>query len=285
MLTVSPVSYLITILQREQVAQVRGRSIYVVTDVTLIPLSSQSEASNAIDQAKKSLKKPRQHAAQSPDSDTSDDASQQEDNDQVSLTSSGSSTQEDVFSVPKSSAARSTGGVAEDVIEKKGQYGRFAERWFSKKGWTTDRRMAQGMSIDSVERLRTSEGQAMGLSDLQLKSAVAATALERAESSDWISKLEVPNRASGSDTSGRLPANVANIPKLLRTTRMLLTSRSFFFSYDIDITRSLATSDLEVSGIPLHRSADSLVSHRVTSIRMGQLLGLMICSSIFGTDI
>lgn len=39
---------------------------------------------------------------------------------------------------------RSTSNVAQDVLARKGQYGRFAERWFSKKGWSTEKRRAQG---------------------------------------------------------------------------------------------------------------------------------------------
>lgn len=31
-----------------------------------------------------------------------------------------------------------TSSVAEDVITRKGGYGRFAKKWFSKKGWTAD---------------------------------------------------------------------------------------------------------------------------------------------------
>jgi len=36
--------------------------------------------------------------------------------------------------------------IAEDVIGKKGVYGRFAERWFSKRGWQVDRNRLQGLS-------------------------------------------------------------------------------------------------------------------------------------------
>jgi hypothetical protein len=39
---------LIAITRREQVAQIFGKSIYVVTDVALVPLSSQSEAEKGV---------------------------------------------------------------------------------------------------------------------------------------------------------------------------------------------------------------------------------------------
>jgi len=51
--------------------------------------------------------------------------------------------------------------------------------------------------------------------------------------------------------------DVANalLPKLLRTTRMLLISRSFFFSYHLDITRRLGQG-ITSSELPLHKLVD-----------------------------
>lgn len=253
LLSVAPVSYLITILQREQVAQVRGCPIYVITDVALIPLSSLSGAQKAIIQAKESLKRSGQHRVSSPDSESSDDveideAGQYVHDEQILLGSSGLSTKEDTSEALPSTSAQGTSSVAGDVIEKKGQYGRFAERWFSKKGW----RRAQGMS---VEKMVISSGQGTGLNNPQSKSPSTATTLDGVESSDRTSDLEVPNQTSEG-------GNVTNtlLPKLLRTTRMLLGSRSFFFSYKLDITRRLGTNDGKGSLIPLYKSADPLVS-------------------------
>lgn len=289
LLTVAPVSYLITILSREQVALIRGYPVYVITDVALIPLSSQSEAKKAIIQAQASLKKSGQHGAPSPDGDTSDDdevpveAGQRENEDQASPVSSGSSTKED------SSAARpldsgNTSRVAEDVIGKKGQYGRFAERWFSKKGWTTEKRRTQGMSVD--EKPEISSGQATALNDPPSKPTMPATTLDGAKSSEQRSNTKIPNNAGQSDTSDTSAANVTNtlLPKLLRTTRMLLGSRSFFFSYELDITRRLGTNDQAGSEIPLHKSVDPLVSNTPLCLHQ-KGFRLTIRSSTFGTDI
>ena len=254
LLNVAPVSYLITIVQREQVAQVRGCPIYVITDVALIPLSSLPEAQKAINQAKESLEKSGQHRVPSPDSESSetveiDEAGQHVGDEQILLGSSGLSAKEDTSAARPSISARGTSSVAEDVIERKGQYGRFAERWFSKKGWR------RGMSIEGVEKMIISSGQVTGLNDPQSKPPLTATALDGVESSDRTSDLEVPNQASER-------GNVTNalLPKLLRTTRMLLESRSFFFSYELDITRRLGTNDGKGSSIPLYKSADPLVS-------------------------
>lgn len=292
LLTVAPVSYLIGIVSREQVAQVRGCPIYVITDVALIPLSSRSEAEKAINQAKESLKKSGQFGAPSQDSDTSDDdethveAGENENNDHASSVSSHSSTTKNPLAARPLGPARSTSSVAEDVIGKKGQYGRFAERWFSKKGWTTEKRRAQGMSVDGVEKLGIPSDQGTGLNDMQSKTLSAETTLDGGRSSDRTFDLEIPNQAGGHDMLGSPPANVTNtlIPKLLRTTRMLLGSRSFFFSYELDITRRVGTNNKD-SETPLHKSVDPLVSHRFICICIGNVLRLVICSSTFGTDI
>lgn len=250
-------------------AQVRGCPIYVITDVALIPLSSQSDAITAIDQAKENLKKSGQHGAPSPDSDTSDDdethveASQHEHDEQASPVSSDSSTKEDTSTPHPVGSAPSTSSVAEDVIGKKGQYGRFAERWFSKKGWTTEKRRAQGMSVGGVEKPGTSSSQGTALNESQSKIPSPATTLDGAKSSDRTSDLEIPAQARESGMLGNPPANVTNtlLPKLLRTTRTLLGSRSFFFSYELDITQRLGANDSKGSEIPFHKSVDPLVSH------------------------
>ena len=266
LLTVPPVSYLITVLTREQVAQVRGHAIYVITDVTLIPLSSQSEARHAINQAKESLKKSSQHQTLSPESETSDDdenhneAFPSDHDDQASPVSSGSSALVDPTASRPFGPAWSTSSVAEDVIGKKGSYGRFAERWFWKMGWTAEKQKAQGMSVDGVERPRTSSGQATSLYEPESKPSPAATTLDNTSSSHRESGLETLGQAGNDDRLGTQAAKITNtlLPKLLRTTRMLLGSRNFFFSYEIDITRRLGTNDKK--GLPLHKSVDPLVS-------------------------
>ena len=277
LLDVAPASYLITILQREQVAQVRDCPIYVITDVALIPLSSLSEAQKAINKAKESLKKSGQHRVSSPNSESSDnveidEAGQHVRDEQILLGSSSLSTKEDTSAARPSISARGTSSVAEDVIEKKGQYGRFAERWFSKKGWTTEKRRVRRMSIEGVEKMVTSNGQVTSLDNPQSEPPLTVTMLDDVESSDRTPNLEVPNQASeGGNVTSTL------LPKLLRTTRMLLESRSFFFSYEIDITRRLGTNDGKGSLIPLYKSADPLVSiHSSVSISNALSLTCMV---------
>lgn len=271
LLTVAPVSYLVAISGRQQIAQIRGSPIYVITDVALIPLSSQAEAKRAILQARKSLKESsgdQRAAAGASDSDTPDEEEEHVgsqnhvENDQVSPVSTESHTEEAAPGQRPAAPARSTSNVAEDVIGRKGQYGRFAERWFSKKGWTTEKRRAQGMSTDESQKLASTTDQAMGIENLQSEHGSAENTFGEA---DAIARE--PESREGQGGQGDQPvtssADVTNtlLPKLLRTTRILLASRSFFFSYDLDITRRLGTHPSKNIELPLHKTVDPLVSH------------------------
>ena len=79
--------------------------------------------------------------------------------------------------------------------------------------------------------------------------------------------MDFPSQASElkprqtSQPGGR-EADTANalVPKLIRTTRMLLSSRSFFFSYDFDVTRRLGGETVKNPDIPLSKFVDPLVS-------------------------
>lgn len=50
------------------------------------------------------------------------------------------------------------------------------------------------------------------------------------------------------------------LPKLLKTTQLLLSSKTFYYSYDYDITRSLPTQRQSTSDIPLFKDVDPQVS-------------------------
>ena len=249
------------ISRRRQVAQVRGFPVYVITDVSLIPLSSQDEAKKAILQKKESLKNaPGGTDGAASDSDVSDggeEGSTEHDDDYQDQDSpvrtEPPSTDDPASQKRPAGPNRSTSNVAEDVIGKKGQYGRFAERWFSKKGWTSERRRTLGMSTDDTHQLPSTTEQ------------VTTEATRQSDLTSAPNTREVGTQKSDIPTSeaAMAPSNDANplLPKLLRTTRILLTSNSFFYSYDMDITRRLGTVPAKVSDLPLHKSVDPLVSH------------------------
>ena len=266
LLTVTPVSFLIAILRREQVAQIRGAPIFVITDIALIPLSSQKEAKKAIDQAKQGLKKRAEgHATSEEDSETSEGEEVHAENEgaehdgQVSPESLGSSSKDDPSGSRPVGPDRSPSNVVEDVIGKQGQYGRFAERWFSRKGWTTDKRRTQGMS--TAEEMPQSANNIYALQSPGTGSAGEEVPGDR-HSNDQTTKRDEQKVSEESHPPDTQNANVVNtlLPKLLRTTRMLLGSRSFFFSYELDITRRIGSQNAKISELPLHKSVDPLVS-------------------------
>lgn len=249
-MTVASSSYLVSITRRQQVAQIRSSPVYVVTGVTLIPLSSQKDASNAISQARKSLE---------PDSDgrtleAHGDSDSSEDGEQH--LASPTEPQAPESSRPTSDPS----SVAEDVIGKRGQYGRFAERWFSRKGWSTDKRRTQGMSTENVMQSQAEKASPEINTEAGKGSHVTAGGDETVESSE--APVTQSSRLEKDDTSiSTEPQGIANslLPKLLRTTNLLLASRNFFFSYDYDITRRIGSQETKSKDVPLFRSVDPLV--------------------------
>ncbi|MCJ1284814.1 hypothetical protein MMC26_004151 [Xylographa opegraphella] len=257
--TVASSSYLISISGRQQVAQIRGKPVYVITGVDLIPLSSQSDAQKAIELNNANSKKAasRVSAELTSDSDTSEDENEDAKPDQVSNNEDDDPTIPHTPEADKSEASASQGtvektsSVVQDVIGRKGQYGRFAEKWFSKRGWSVEKRRMQGMSEANSEGSGYKSRKASGI-----KSTVASE-----------DSPDVPTIASDKQDQRQEikeaptdPSIVADnlTPKLLKTTKMLLSSRSFYFSYDYDITRRLGTVQTKNSDVPLHKSVDSL---------------------------
>ncbi|KAH9220887.1 SacI homology domain-containing protein [Leptodontidium sp. 2 PMI_412] len=230
LLTVSKSSFLITIVKRQQVAQIKGNPIYVITDVALTPLSSKTEAELSIANTQALLQKiDGDHGMDESDTD-----------DEEGGLSTGISDEVGDDSMPTGSAAlsqphRRTTSVAEDVMARKGGYGRFAQKWFSKKGWTADQRRNLGMT--SAESNPTSSDESSS-KDIRAKAA----------------ELPAPD-----DGPKRNSIDVVEslLPKLLRTTQILFgSSQSFFFSYDYDLTRSFANRTTSNNEGPLHTRVD-----------------------------
>ena len=240
-MTLSRSSFLISITRRQQVAQIQGKPIYVITEVALTPVHSKAAAEAAIAHTRTSLEKRNTDGHAIDDSDTEDDegefsagASDDVDDDHVVSPADD---------VPSSAAEhKRTSSVAEDVMAKKGGYGRFAQKWFSRKGWTVGQRRNLGMSVSESE---AEPGQEISGS-------------KNAPIVDSATKDDLAPAASSVKTKDRDVAENL-LPKLLRTTQILFgSSRSFFFSYDYDITRSFAIRRMSSSELPLHTEVDPL---------------------------
>lgn len=241
--TVASLSYLISITNKSQVAQIRGKPIYVVTGVAIIPLASFADAQTAIEQTKQSQLK----ASNAPSGTAGDVESSDEEDEHAGYFSAGENEDDVTVQAPKgekeSPVPKDDSSVAQDVIGRKGQYGRFAESWFSKKGWTVEKKRLQGMSGDA------------GSSGDRTRSPADNTSPIKADDS--------PTEQSNAETVVKEQSTVAIalLPKLLRTTRMLLGSKSFFFSYDLDITRRLGTQTSKSIELPLSKLVDPLVRY------------------------
>ena len=271
LLNLASTSYLISISRREQVALIRGKPIYTVTDVTLIPLSSQKDAQHAISVARKFLNQDAISTEQQ-GSDTDDenethapanihDEASDGESPTTPLGSGETEAQKGLSPLKKGTS------VVSDVIKDKGKYGRFAERWFSRTGWSGDGRRKQGMSTNVQEAGEeaedddlTREQKRQGLDSLpdakttddDLEASNHETAASMAED------VAQDNARTTISPSEGVMDTLA--PRIIRTSRMFFASKSFFFSYDYDISRSLARQEPSNSSLPLHKRFDPLVS-------------------------
>ena len=228
MLSIASSSFLIAITQREQVAQIFGKAVYVVTDVAFLPLSSRQEVVQAISAAIE--------AHQSDEAGTNSELSESDteaaatpaDTDKTS-----SSPTDDEQSPPQS---RPDTSIAQDVFVNRGQFGRVASQWFSRQGWgigkVTGKPQAVAASADKTA---------------ELADGPATTVPAGGDHQIAISESVTGKHALAPTASPDPTPVVAMIPKILRVSRLLLaSSRSFFFSYDVDLTRSMAS----LGGIP-----------------------------------
>ncbi|KND86666.1 Phosphatidylinositide phosphatase SAC2 [Tolypocladium ophioglossoides CBS 100239] len=226
LITVSRLSYLVSITRRQQVAQIFGFPIYVVTEVAVTPCTSKADADKSIRRTAGHLRRQSAHAL-SDDGESSDEETELS---IAALDEVEDAVMEEGDSRHDSNSNRSS--VAEDVIRRRGSYGRFAQSWFSRSGWTMDQRRTMGMSISSA-------GSTAGVDVDSAASSVAKVPLT-------------------DDADTQTPVSTL-LPKLLRTVKVLFgSSRSFYFSYDLDITRSLSQDAiLPRPDVPLHAQVDS----------------------------
>ncbi|QSS65167.1 SacI domain-containing protein [Histoplasma capsulatum] len=252
LLSLSSFSFLISITQRQQVAQILGKPIFAITSVAIIPLSSQAEATKAINQAHAQLASNKDKATQNDietqslesDSDLSTGRSS-EDIDLEGL----DSTDRGIYP-PLGSKGRKGSTIAEDVIEKRGRYGRFTSRWFSKHGWAGE-----------------NSPQNRGFQEIM--DPAAEGSIGGRKSGDYVDEiLELDDLSPTGQKASSDPQGIATpatgtatcelMPKFLRYAKMMFSSNSFYFSYDYDITRKFGAYDPQMSPVPLHRMADPL---------------------------
>ncbi|KAL8738794.1 MAG: hypothetical protein Q9181_000472 [Wetmoreana brouardii] len=258
LLNIASASYLVSISRRQPVAQIRGSQVYLITSVALIPLSSQSEATRAIERTRKEIQ--AESSDKPPDSGIASDTSADEGSYHLeSNVPDDNSKDSQALTLPYDPSRRKSQegreSVAQDVIGRKGQYGRFAERWFSRKGWTSEHRKRQGMSADDTGK--PANVRVEGRSEL-IQAGQADQNSSRHKEGKYEPTSGLAPQHAQKDASHEKDVTSTLLPKLLRTTKMLFASRSFFYSYDYDITRRIGDHKSKPPDVPLYRSVDPL---------------------------
>lgn len=241
-------------------AQIRGSPVYVVTEVALTPCTSLQNASAAVAQTAIRLQGHSPEASGGESSGEEDLPVRSGDSDEVDcdvVDEPDSAAEADPATTTAAAAAagRDAGAarkssIARDVISRRGSYGRFAQRWFSRTGWALDQKRQMGLTDTAGTKTADAGGAGAG--------AGAGAAQVEVQEGGALKRDGGANlQESAIDEDNSFPAAGGLLPKLLRTTQILFgSSRSFFFSYDYDITRSLANPG--VPSTPLHEQADPM---------------------------
>ena len=246
-------SFIISISRKEQVALIRGKPVYSISEVALIPLSSQEDAEKAIIRARSS----QQRHSQSKEDQLTDTS----DEENITLPDDSSAPDPD-FTMEKSrigEAKDKATTVAQDVIAKRGVYGRFTDRWFSQKGWTAEQRRKQGLSREEdLQRIRGGTKDPAAIPDeSESQNQVAPseeTDTNTSPNEDQLAPAEVAHVVEPSRGS-----EIALLPKILTTTKIFFGSKNFFFSHDYDLSRSSSHQPEPYTSQPIHKTFDPLV--------------------------
>ncbi|KAK4985074.1 hypothetical protein LTR66_007539 [Elasticomyces elasticus] len=261
LLKLASTSYLISISQRKEVAQIRGKSIYVITDVALIPLSSQRDAEHAIDRARKPSK--QGGAGETVDSDVEDDAGSStaaDEDPHESDNSPATPPPEPEKNRPPSSPLKKGPSIIQDVIGNKGRYGRFADRWFSKGGWTTDRKRSMGVRSeeDLAQEQAGQEGKVLPIDD-EARSPIPQPGVQPEEEESSNKERNATSKEQKSTKLSTEESAMSHLtPRIIKTTKLFFSAKSFFFSYDYDLSRSLSRQENSSTSVPLFKKFDPL---------------------------
>lgn len=273
------VSFLIAITRREQVAQIFGRPIFVVTDVALVPLSSQSEAEKGISAAVR-----QKETAADTDEDSSDAESTVEESDDVHSAEDAHeapSPSDDVRTKSDKGDTTATTNIAEDVFARRGPYGKFASQWLTKKGWGLPGMRAPSRVPEATPELDLTTNSA----SIRRPTASSTTQETNSRQIDSPALEHAPeSRPSGQGEDAASPSEreytLPLLSKLLRSTRLILSSRSFYFSYDFNITRRMGDPRMLPSKPLLHEDIDPLVyTHALLACTPGVLTTIVLLES------
>lgn len=264
-------SFLLCITRREQVAQIFGKPIYIIKDIALLPLSSQADADQAIIQTREGLEK----AKTSQESDRGSSASEENGYESFDDRSVGDPSESQTPADAQTTGGNeSTTSVVQDVIKRKGQYGRFASQWFSRRGWGLEKKHTEAMSPELVAETDHED---------QKPQPEAAKSTLEDDTPPMTSETLHHNNANGEAAPAQKPPHEAAIemlPKILRTLKLLFISRSFYYSYDFNISKRFGSSSIA----SLKSVSPEGFEQQVRESSSCSQLSLLTVCSISGTD-
>lgn len=214
---IASTSYLIAITKRKQVAKIFDKPIYLIEDITVLPLSSQHDAEQAIRLATR---------PGDSDSNYSDDSgSDAEEENSVRDASVELSTTPGNDIRPLQEKNASSTSIAEIVATRNVSFGRFASQWFSRQKAPPSTGANAG-TVDNVTTPMPAE-----------KGDTIVEDIENAERAKDVS----PATSQVSSTDYVATQNL--LPRILKTVKMVFTSQSYFFSYEFDLTKRFQDLD------------------------------------------
>lgn len=204
------------------------------------------------------------------DSDTSDiDADHEDSMLQDELISSPDSPR-DSASIKSAVSSKASTSVAKDVMSRKGEYGRFTDKWFSNRGWSIERMKNLGTNASEKDNQANTTKSCKEIAEREDE------AITRSNSASYKLALNLDKipflknvsdsrqqdtQPGGEEHSSKQGAASKLLPKLLRTIKLLLCSHSFFFSYGYDISRRHGSLENAKLNVPSHESVDPIVSY------------------------
>lgn len=208
-------------------------------DVTLVPLRSKTEAERALQDAQKLLKQDALAAfkEEGPDGSEEDDEVETSTIDSQDGVGQEKEPEDEsgALEPPKSGVLQKGTSFVKNVVQDKGKYGRFATKWFSRTG--------------SQEVVRRQQGLPRGdLTTEQEKSVDEALPGPEAER-DGNQKETHTSQAKAIDHL---------TPRILKSARLYFSSSGFYFSYEHDISGSLAQKMRHGSAMPMWKRFDEL---------------------------
>lgn len=234
---------MIAITGREEVAKISGKQIYGITDVTLIPLASKTDAEHAVSAAQKVAKQGLQASAQDgEESDVGEDA------EPSAPVAQGDEVPEEIAALEPAKAdgvVQKGTDLVKSVVPTKPAFGLFADRWFSKGKKKAVSTRGPDLTKEQKDQAPQAE-QTTTMKDIdEPKPDDPAEAVAQNDT--------VPSPAASKQTVLQ-----SLTPRIVRSTKLYLSSSGFYFSYDYDLSAKLTSQDPTSSSSALYQRFDPL---------------------------